>query len=563
MTKNKKKVIAIIPARGGSKGIPRKNIRLLGDKPLISYSIETASESKYIGDVVVSTDDDEIAEISKMYDAEVVKRPEELARDETPLDPVIIHAVKAMEKKKNIKYDLVITIQPTSPLLTLETLDKAIKIMKTKNYDTLLPVRDKTHLYWTKKDKKFTPLYKERVNRQYLDPIYQESGTPLIAKREVINSGSRIGKRIFLFEIPKEEGIDIDNNQNWWLAENLLKRLRIVFRVDASRKMGIGHVYRTLILANKLRLNHQIFFLMGRKKHLGIKKLREHYYKIIKFKDEKDFFEKIEKINPHIVFNDFLDTEKKYVEKLKKRRYFVVNFDDLGSGSEIADVVINPLYESSSPPKNHYCGYKYVCLRDEFFIIPQKIKTNKKIRNILITFGGTDPNNLTRRVLQSIEKLGLKQVLINVVLGLGYSKKEELYDYVNGLRKKGFRVDVKENIKMMAKEISDADMAITSNGITIYEIGSIGVPCISISQNERETMHVFVQNSRCIKYLGMAYTVSVQDIAKAVKKVVKDYELRKEMQRRLLKFNLKKGTDRVLRLIFDKYYEQRKNKNYK
>lgn len=557
--KNKKKIIVIIPARGGSKGIPRKNIRLLADKPLISYSIETALRSKYIDDVVVSTEDDEIAEISKMYGAQVVKRPEALSRDETPLDPVIVQAVKTMEKKKNIKYDLVITIQPTSPLLTLKTLNKAIEMMLKGNHDTLMPVKDETHLYWTQKDKKFIPLYKERVNRQYLDPIYQESGTPLIAKREVMDSGTRIGKKIFLFEVPKEEGIDIDNSQDWWIVENLLKRMKIVFRVDADKKMGMGHVYRVLTLADRLRLNHEIYFLVRERGYLGIEKLQEHHHKIISFKDDKDFFKKIKEIDPRIVINDILDTEKKYIEELKKRGYFVVNFEDLGLGSEIADVVINAIYESSSPPKNHYCGYKYVCLRDEFSIVPPKIETNKKVKNILITFGGTDPNNITLSALKAVEKLKLKSVLINVVLGLGYGCKEELYDYVAGLRKRGFTIDVKENTKMMAKEIHNADLAVTSNGITIYEIASIGTPCISISQNEREARHIFVQNSRCIKYLGMAYNVSTQDIAEAVKKMIENYELRKEMQRRLLKFNLKKGVDKVLRLIFDKYYENPTN----
>lgn len=563
MKKNEgiKKILAVIPARGNSKGIPRKNIRLLNGKPLISYAIKTALRSKAINKVIVSTEDEEIAEVAKLYGAEAIRRPEELAGDATPLDPVICHAVKVIENKENIKYDLVITIQPTSPLLTFKTLNKAIETIIRGDYDTLIPVKDKTALSWTKKDKKFIPIYKKRVNRQYLDPIYQEIGTPLICKREIIDSGSRIGEKVIIFEVPKEEGIDIDNNQEWQVAENLLKRMRIIFRADADKKIGLGHIHTTLTLANRLSFNHDIFFLLNKNQTLGIKKVKEYNYKIITFKDKKELSKKIDEINPHIVINDVLDTEKKYIERLKKKGYFVVNFEDMGYGSEIADIVISSLYEGSSPPKNHYYGYKYACFRDDFFLIPPKTKINKKVENILITFGGTDPNNLTLRTLQAIERLGLKKILINVVLGLGYPPKENFYKYAEGMRKKGFRIVVKENIKMMAKEMFDADIAITSNGRTIYEIVAMGVPCISVAQNEREVRHFFVYTSRCIKYLGMAYTVSVKDIALAIKKMVEDYKLREEMHERMLKFNLKKGLSRVLNLIFNKYYEQKEDKN--
>ena len=93
----KKKIIGIIPARGGSKGIPRKNIKLLNWKPLIYYTINSSRNSKYIDDFYVSTDDDEIAEIAKKYGAEIIERPKELAGDKVPLDPVIYHALKSVE----------------------------------------------------------------------------------------------------------------------------------------------------------------------------------------------------------------------------------------------------------------------------------------------------------------------------------------------------------------------------------------------------------------------------------------------------------------------------------
>ncbi len=148
------KALVVIPARGGSKGIPRKNVRLMVEKPLISYSIENAINSLYNLDVVVSTDDDEIARISSSYGAQVIMRPENLATDIVTLDPVIFHAMNQMEKEQNVQYDIVITMQPTSPLLKRETLDAAIEYFINNDFDTVLSGINKPHLSWTEKEGK-------------------------------------------------------------------------------------------------------------------------------------------------------------------------------------------------------------------------------------------------------------------------------------------------------------------------------------------------------------------------------------------------------------------------
>lgn len=548
------KIIAIIPARGGSKGIPRKNIKLLSDKPLIAYAIDTALKSQYIDNVFVSTDDEEIAEIARLYGPEVIFRPHALAEDHVPLDPVIYHALTAVESNKGIQYDYVVTIQPTSPLLQTTTLDKMIEKMIKGSYDTLISVKADNHLYWAKKEDRFTPLYKERKNRQYLDPIYRETGAVLITKRAVISESTRIGDNISLFELPEEETLDIDTYQDWTIAENLLKRRTIVFRVDGDHDIGLGHIYRALTLANRLIFHHDILFLMDKSRELGIQKVREYSYPITLFSDETELFAILSEIRPHIIINDILDTDTKYIQMLRSEGYFVVNFEDMGEGAEDAHIVINALYEKSYPSKNHFYGYMYECLRDEFYIFPRKIPESA-VNTLLITFGGTDPNDLTRRTLQALEDLGLKKLMIKVILGKGYRPKEQLFDYISELTKKGFNITIKENIPLMAKEMSEADVVITSNGRTIYEVASIGTPCISISQNERESRHLFVHNSHGPLYLGIAYTVSSADIALAIHRLMNDYMLRKEMSEKLLKCDLKGNLDRVLNLILNKYRE--------
>lgn len=126
---NNKKIIAIIPARGGSKGLPRKNIRILAGKPLIAWTIEQANCSKYIDKVIVSTEDEEIAEIAGKYEAEVpFLRPKELARDDSPTIDSLIHAINWFEEKGNY-FDIVVLLEPTSPLRDVEDIDKCIEML--------------------------------------------------------------------------------------------------------------------------------------------------------------------------------------------------------------------------------------------------------------------------------------------------------------------------------------------------------------------------------------------------------------------------------------------------
>lgn len=136
------KILAVIPARAGSKGIPNKNIRIVNGKPLISYCIETVLHSKYITDVVITTDSPEIELLANYYGVPFVHRKKELCGDEVTLDAVIYDACKEYDG------DYVITIQPTSPTLKYVTLDNAIECAIQKNTDTLISVVNKPHLAW-------------------------------------------------------------------------------------------------------------------------------------------------------------------------------------------------------------------------------------------------------------------------------------------------------------------------------------------------------------------------------------------------------------------------------
>ena len=337
---NNNKILVVIPARGGSKGIPRKNIRLLDNKPLISYTINIARCSSYVDDVVVSTDDSEIALISEKFGASVVRRSEELSSDEIPLDPVIYDAMIQKEKQAFDEYDIVITLQPTSPLIKTSTLDAAIEKFEDFAIDSVITVVDDRHLGWgfDENNQRYFPNYIERRNRQYLPKEFRETGAILATRRSFVHEDSRLGTNIDLIEVSREESVDIDNYEDWWIAENYLQKKRIAIVVNAFDEIGTGHVYRCLSIASKL-VFHEVLFLIDEDHQLGIDIVENYNYPYKLYDGMDDLVESLRMYSPQVVINDILDTSREYVSILKNEGYFVVNFEDLGTGTEVADAL--------------------------------------------------------------------------------------------------------------------------------------------------------------------------------------------------------------------------------
>ena len=220
-------IVAIIPAREGSKGIPGKNIKELCGKPLITYIIETALKVEELDRVIVSTEDKEIAEVAKKCGAEVpFMRPEGLARDETPTLPVLQHAVKYIEENENYMPDIVVLLYATSPLLKAERVSEAIEMLKEGEFDSVLSVEEDKGHYWIEKDGKHARLYpKDPKNRQFEKPLLKENGAIYVYKRDVLMKEGKInsGKRGLLI-MQKEESIDIDEPIDFEIAEFFMRR---------------------------------------------------------------------------------------------------------------------------------------------------------------------------------------------------------------------------------------------------------------------------------------------------------------------------------------------------
>ena len=225
MFKKNKKIIAIIPARGGSKGIPRKNIKLLAGKPMIAYIIEAVKKCRGIDRVLVSTEDAEIAEVSKKYGAEVpFLRPQELAEDHVTTLPVLQHVISELKQKENYEADYVLLVYPTSPLLKTERIEQAIQLVLENKADSVISgVMDKGH-YWIDDGgahKRFYPL--TVANRQISKPLFKENGAIYLTRTKILEKQVVADTAIPLI-MENNENIDIDEMSDFIRAEEIIKK---------------------------------------------------------------------------------------------------------------------------------------------------------------------------------------------------------------------------------------------------------------------------------------------------------------------------------------------------
>ena len=538
------RILAIIPARGGSKGIPKKNLRLLNGKPLISYAIKNAIKSNFITDIFVSTDSQEIADVARSLGVEVIMRGANLSSDMITLDPVVYDGMLKAEHFINGNFDYVVTLQPTSPLLSVETLDDGISYCISNGYDTLISGVNNPHLAWIKSNGNIIPSYESRKNRQELPPYFTETGAFVIAKRGVITENSRIGKNVSIFEMPKRESIDIDTKDDWVLAESIMCRKRIILRADGYKKIGMGHIYNCITMAYNL-IEHDVMIVTMADAAVGVEKLKETNLPYHTINNDKELFEFIKEFNPDIFVNDCLDTEIDYIKKLKSMIPRVVSIEDLGPGIKVADAVINALYDDVKFYPHVYSGYKYVCLRDEFQLARPNV-WSAKVRNVLVMFGGTDPANLNKMLYKIITKISSQypNIMFKFITGIGYDNES------NGVVSIPDRnIYVYPNVPCVSKFMKDADLAITSQGRTIFELAMMGVPSIVLSQNKRESTHKFAKLENGFLNLGIGELVDEEVVGNTVDWLINTPTIRKNMYELMISLDLKAGVKRVRKII--------------
>lgn len=223
-------MIAIIPARGGSKGLPGKNIMLLDGKPLIAHTIEAALGSKYITEVIVSTDSREIEEVALLYGAaSPFLRPAALATDEAMAIDTYTYTLERLEKERGMQIPHFAVLQPTSPLRRVEDIDGAVELFLIKNADSVISYTQEHHpIAWHKyitEEGRFENIFPENIsNRQKIRPSYYPNGSIYVFNHELIKQGKYYGDNSYAYVMPRNFSADIDTLDDFRHAEFLLER---------------------------------------------------------------------------------------------------------------------------------------------------------------------------------------------------------------------------------------------------------------------------------------------------------------------------------------------------
>ena len=528
------KILAVIPARAGSKGIPNKNIRIIGGHPLIYYAIRNALDSELVSDVIISTDSSEVKIIAEQMGASVKWRNSELCGDAVTLDAVVADAIPASE------WDYVVTMQPTSPTLRVGTLDAAIKYAIDNDLDTLISAINAPHLSWGVKDGVKVPNYTERLNRQYLPPCYMETGAFVVSRASVVTPKTRIGKKVDVYEVPEDESQDVDTFEDLRSVAATLDRQRVAIYVNGNNKRGIGHIYRALELADEFYVKPDIYYDSNQ---TDPKVFGKTTHNLISVNGIAELFDRCKENNYTIFINDILTTSIDYMIGLRSvlPNAKIVNFEDDGEGILKADLVFNALFKEDELPQVH-AGEKYY-ISGKTFMFYNPIEIKDKVERVFISFGGADPQNYSDRLLAMISKAEYSQCHFIVVLGRAKYNVEALMDY-----NKYSNIEVLYDVSNMPELMTSCDVGITSRGRTGYELAILGIPSISMAQNAREEKHGFVCNENGFTYIGLNPADEVIEAnLKMYLQMTK--ETRQKYQTMLLGHDLRGGRKRVMSLI--------------
>jgi YrbI family 3-deoxy-D-manno-octulosonate 8-phosphate phosphatase len=227
MSQPKSEVLAIIPARGGSKGVLRKNVRPLAGTPLVVYSIRQALAAPAVTRVVVSTDDDEIAAVARKAGADVVRRPPEISGDTASSESALLHVLDHLARRETYAPDLVVFLQATSPLRGPDDIQAAVETLRREQADSLLSACRIEGFVWAASDKALRPLTYDPTSRprrqEIRETCFEENGSIYVFKPQILRRhNSRLGGRIALYEMPRLRSFQVDEPADLDLMEKLV-----------------------------------------------------------------------------------------------------------------------------------------------------------------------------------------------------------------------------------------------------------------------------------------------------------------------------------------------------
>ena len=530
----------IIPAVKKAAIIPDQLVKRLAGTTLIQRALNTAKEMVDGEDIHVVTDSEEISlicmrnQVKHHYDMDL--------RFNTPN---ILRELKPYIEKVAAHYENIIIYRASSPLVGHYDIESGYEEFLKKHADILVTLKRQEQRLW-------------RERNGYPDQLIYDETTELLSIEIksfiILKSRSLTGastKHDILPYYLGDKGIEISSYQDWWVCEKLLQQKHIVFVVTGYPAIGLGHIFRALTLAHEIT-DHRITFLCTRESELAVRQIAERDYKTVL--QQGPLLDQVLKLEPDLVVNDILNTEENYVTGLKQKGAKVVNFEDMGPGAWAADLVINAVYPPSQTlPKQFLCGHEYFCLRDEFLEV-RKGHFRMHPKNLLITFGGTDPNDFTFKSLRAVHKIcEERQIKMFIVTGPGYVHRENLEAYLEAMAYPNHAHSHKTGV--MSAIMEHADLAISSAGRTIYELAHMRVPAIILSQNDREDTHFFARPEYGFEYLGYMDCFDPEKMAQACHKLL-DADYRKTLHSRMKQFHFGRNKKRVMKRILELLIEE-------
>ena len=516
-------------------------VKKLAGITLVQRAIDKAKEIVPDQDIYVITDSEEICLICKRNNIHYCYE-----KDLKLSPPRIIENLSFILSRFAEEYLEMVLLSPYAPMLRGKDVQNALQKIRSNNSQLLIPVKKEISKAFRKNKRGIREILIGNPGQELLieSQAFKIISSSLVKKNCAIKSVEPISYEL------EHDLLEIRSSQDWWVCEKLLRRKRIVFRVVASEKIGMGHIYRALTLAHEIT-DHEIYFVCDEESRKAVTRLAGNDYWLGVYK-ENEIVDRILGLKPDLVINDILNTKRTYISRLRAKNVRVINFEDLGTGACYSDATINELYDEipEVEGKNILWGQKYFFLREEFNEArPHRFK--KKVDTLLITFGASDPSDFTRKTLGNIlEYCESKKIKIFLVTGGGYPYIKELEKEIKNIPES--RVQYIHTTGVMSHIMEQSQIAIAANGRTPYELGHMNIPSIILSHHEREKKHSFATKDRGFLPIGLYNGVKTdKKILASLKKLVEDHRFRKNCFDRIKPFKFQKNKNRVLRLVFE------------
>ena len=334
--------------------------------------------------------------------------------------------------------------------------------------------------------------------------------------------------------------------------------MNILFRVEATKELGLGHLTRCLVLAEKfreLRNDVDISFITASD---SVKRAANHYgFKVFCLPRIYNNVDELKcygsKLNGSICVTDIPNIPENYLKTLKLRGCLVVSLDDESDTVFYSHILIKPnlnpnVNHSYSSETQYYEGPKYVILKKELKTYAEKMKlVNEYPKSLFVCFGGSDNNNITQKVVNLVKNFDLNSTII---IGSLYSYQDELLKSIKGLD----NIDVKRDVSDIGEFICDADMAIISGGTLLYETAALGTPSIVVCQNKDQTdeSNFFAKNRAAIN-LGLFDKIGEDVIKNTILELMSDCNARKLLSKNAKKLIDTNGADRIVQIILKEF----------